>query len=89
MNYHFDQRGFYFSSPIIFLMARETIIPKAPLARLILNAGAKRVSKEAVDALEEILSEKAAQICAQAIANAKHAGRKTVTGDDITSAAKQ
>ncbi|HSU72488.1 MAG TPA: histone [Candidatus Binatia bacterium] len=68
---------------------RETTIPKAPLARLMLKAGAQRVSQDAVNAMEELLAAKAKHICAQAITIAKHSGRKTVTGGDVRIAAKQ
>lgn len=62
---------------------RETIIPKAPVARLVLNAGAKRVSSAAVDSLVEILEERAVDIGRQAVKIAKHSGRKTVNEGDV------
>ena len=68
---------------------RQTIIPKAPLGRLMLRAGAQRVSADAVNALEERLSEFAAKLCEHAVTISKHAGRKTVTGGDIKIAARK
>ncbi|MEM4263614.1 MAG: NFYB/HAP3 family transcription factor subunit [Candidatus Woesearchaeota archaeon] len=62
---------------------RETIIPKAPVARLVQKAGAKRVSAEAVDFLVGILEEQALDIGRQAVRIAKHSGRKTVNDGDV------
>jgi len=62
---------------------RETIIPKAPVARLVQKAGAKRVSSSAVDFLVEILEERALDIGRQAVKIAKHSGRKTVNDGDV------
>ena len=68
---------------------RATIIPKAPVARIILDSGAKRVSEEAIDAVVEILEKKGEEIAKKAILNSKHAGRKTVHDSDIKLASKQ
>ena len=65
-----------------------TIIPKAPFGRILMKAGAKRVSADAVDAFTEILTEMAEKIAAQAAKIAKHSGRKTVNEGDIRLAAK-
>lgn len=66
-----------------------TIIPKAPFGRILMKAGAKRVSADAVDAFTEILTEMAENIAAQAAKIAKHSGRKTVNEGDVRLAAKQ
>lgn len=58
-------------------------LPKAPIERLIKRAGAERVSDDAVAALADVLEEIALQIAAKAIKLSKHAGRKTVTEEDI------
>ena len=63
-------------------------IPKAPLARILQNAGAKRVSAEAVDAFADVLTEICEEIATHAAKIAKHSGRKTVTGEDVKLAAK-
>lgn len=52
------------------------------------NAGADRVSEDAVIALATILEDVAEEISEDAIAIAKHAGRKTIMADDIRLAKK-
>lgn len=70
-------------------MQRKTsTIPKAPIARLVMNAGAKRVSEPAVKALSEIVQEISLKIAARAVEIAKHSGRKTVHESDVKLAAK-
>ncbi len=70
-------------------MGRKTsIIPKAPVGRILINAGAKRVSASAVNAFTEILIGRAEHIAAKAAQIAKHGGRKTVQEGDIKLAAK-
>jgi len=59
------------------------ILSIASVERLIRSAGAERVSKEAAEALAAILEKKGSELAAQAIRLARHAGRKTVTADDI------
>ncbi|MEK6822291.1 MAG: histone [Nanoarchaeota archaeon] len=63
--------------------ARTSILPKAAVATLFLDAGAPRVSKDAVDALVDELEKRALVIADKAWKVAQHAGRRTVTGDDI------
>ncbi|RAP53015.1 MAG: histone [Methanosphaera sp. SHI613] len=58
-------------------------LPVAPMKRIIKNAGAERSSDDAAVALAEVLEEFAEEISVQAVKLAKHAGRKTVTADDI------
>ncbi len=71
-------------------MARKSsIIPKAPVARILFNVGAKRVSADAVDAFVDILADIAEEISSQAVKIAKHSGRKTVQQGDIKLAARQ
>ncbi len=67
---------------------RVGIIPKAPLARILINAGAKRVSAGAVDAFTDVIQDLAESIATQASKIAKHSGRKTVQEGDIKLAAK-
>ena len=58
-------------------------IPKAPVKRIIQDAGAERVSADAVDALDEYLENYAEEISKKAITYAKYANRKTVKAEDI------
>ncbi len=66
-----------------------TIIPKAPFGRILMKAGAKRVSADAVDTFTEIVTETTEEIAAQAAKIAKHSKRKTVNEGDIKLAAKK
>jgi len=68
---------------------RSTIIPKAPLARIMMQSGAKRISSDALDVLVEVLEDKAMEIAAQAVKISKHAGRKTVNDGDIRLAVRK
>ena len=68
---------------------RQRAIPKAPVARMLTNAGAERVSDSAAEAFAEILEEIGLEIAEQAARIAKHSGRKTVLEGDIKLAAKE
>jgi len=63
-------------------------LPRAAVERLIRNAGAPRVSASACDALIEVIEDVALDLASQAVQLAKHAGRKTVTAEDIKLAAR-
>ncbi len=65
------------------LKRKRTIISKAPLQRILLDVGAKRVSDESLEIFSEILIEYAFKISVKAIAYAEHGKRKTVTDKDI------
>ena len=60
-----------------------TIIPYAPVERLIRSAGAPRVSETAGIALTEILEQYGLEISTEAVKLAEHAKRKTVKAEDI------
>jgi len=59
------------------------VLPLARVEKLIRKAGAERVSKDASKELALVLEERAVEISAKAVKLAKHAGRKTVTAEDI------
>ncbi|MFP4403871.1 MAG: histone family protein [Nanoarchaeota archaeon] len=70
-------------------MARKTtVIPKAPFGRILMNAGAKRVSSDAIDKFTEVIINKAEEISERANKIAKHSGRKTIHEKDIKLAYK-
>jgi len=70
-------------------MKRKTsTIPKASVARILVKAGAKRVSEEAVDAFTVTLTDIAIKISSKAAQISKHAGRKTVHEEDVKLAVK-
>lgn len=59
------------------------ILPISAVERLIRSIGAERVSREAAEALAAILEKKGSELATRSLRLAKHAGRKTVTADDI------
>ena len=70
-------------------MGRKTsTIPKASVARILMKAGAKRVSADGAETFTDILTEIAAKISSKAAQIAKHAGRKTVHEGDVKLAVK-
>ncbi|MBN1503202.1 histone family protein [Candidatus Woesearchaeota archaeon] len=67
----------------------STILPQAPVARLIQKAGATRVSDDAAMELVDILSEYGTEISKYAVKIAEHSGRKTVRAGDVKLAAEK
>jgi histone H3/H4 len=63
-------------------------IPKAPIARIIKEAGAERVSEDAKAELAAYVEEIAREVAIEANKVAKIAKRKTVKADDIKLAIK-
>ncbi|HKZ39526.1 MAG TPA: histone [Candidatus Hodarchaeales archaeon] len=53
------------------------------IEKLLRDAGADRVSADAIAKFNEILTEKALQIGRYAVDIARHDGRKTIKADDI------
>ncbi len=72
------------------MVTRKTsIIPKAAVARILVKAGAKRISDSATSAFSEVVQTMAEEIAEKANKIAVHSGRKTVNDVDIKLAAKQ
>ena len=63
-------------------------IPKAPIARIIKESGAERVSEDAKAELAEYLDDVARDVAKEAIQVARFAKRKTVKAEDIKLAIK-
>ena len=63
-------------------------LPLAPLKRLFKQAGAERVSDDAMMLLADNLEDQTSIIAENAINMAKHAGRKTIKADDLELAIK-
>lgn len=63
-------------------------IPKAPIARIIKDTGAERVSEDAKAELAEYLDEVARDVAIEANNVAKIAKRKTIKPEDIKLAIK-
>lgn len=58
-------------------------IPIAPIKRIMKESGAERVSEDAAVELAKAMEEYAEAVSEQANKLAKHAGRKTITADDV------
>jgi len=58
-------------------------LPNAPVERIIRNAGADRVSEDAVEELKDAVEDLAAELAADASEMADHAERNTVKKEDI------
>ena len=58
-------------------------LPLAPVKRIIKNAGAERVSEDAVIALRDSIEDMAREVADEALRAARHARRRTVKREDI------
>ena len=67
---------------------KRSIIAAAPMADILKQAGADRVSEGAAQAMAAILMEKGLAIGKDAVKFAAHAGRKTIKREDIELARK-
>ncbi len=61
----------------------KKILPLAPLERLMRNAGAERVSEDAVAAVREIIEDMAQAVADEALRASRHAKRRTIKREDI------
>ncbi len=68
---------------------KRSIIPAAPMAEILKNAGAERVSDDAARAFADVLHDMANGLAKDAVRFAQHAGRKTVKREDVELARKQ
>jgi len=67
---------------------KRSIIAAAPMAEILKQAGAERVSEPAAQALATIVKEMTFEIAKDAVRFSKHAGRKTIKKEDIELARK-
>ncbi|NOX71948.1 MAG: histone family protein [Candidatus Micrarchaeota archaeon] len=65
-----------------------TGLPRAPVERLLKEASKKRVSKKATEQMARILEDFIEDVAEDAAIFCKHAGRKTITDEDILLAMK-
>ncbi len=63
-------------------------ISLSSIRKIMRKAGIERVSREAIEALREIIEEQALEIAKTALELAEHAKRKTVQKEDIKMANK-
>ena len=67
----------------MLMAGKKQRLPLAPFERILKDSGAKRVSKSAMKEFAIVIEGIADGIAGDAVKFAKHAGRKTVTGEDI------
>ena len=75
-----------YPSHYLIIVIKMAELPLASVNRLIRNAGAERVSKDATVEFAKLLEAEGAKIAKKAVSLTKHAGRKTVKVDDIRQA---
>jgi histone H3/H4 len=68
---------------------KRSIIAAAPMAEILKQAGAERVSEAAAQALAAVVKNFTFEVAKDAVKFAKHAGRKTVKREDIELARKE
>jgi histone H3/H4 len=68
---------------------KRSIIAAAPMAEILKNAGAERVSDDAARIFADVVHDLSVEIAKDAVKFAHHANRKTVKRSDIELARKQ
>jgi len=68
---------------------KRSVIAAAPMAEVLKNAGAERVSDDAARAFADVILDVANGIAKDAVRFAQHAGRKTVKREDVELARKK
>jgi len=68
---------------------KRSVIAAAPMAEILKDAGAERVSDDAARAFADIVHDMAVSIAKDAVKFSHHAGRKTVKRSDVELAKKQ
>jgi len=63
-------------------------LPRAPVERLLKETSKRRISKKATEQMAKILEEFIENVAEDAAIFCRHAGRKTITEDDILLAMK-
>lgn len=63
-------------------------VPRAPLERVMRNAGAERIAEGAAERLREAVQELADEICEDAITIAEKDGRGTIMIEDVKHASE-
>ena len=79
-----DNQKAYILPHYLIIVIKMAEIPITPVKRLLRNAGAERISKDASMELARLLEEEATRIANEALIFARQRGRKTVEAEDIT-----
>ncbi|MBI2547536.1 MAG: histone family protein [Candidatus Aenigmarchaeota archaeon] len=58
-------------------------LPNLPFERILKKVGAKRVSQDALEEFATVMEEKLTVLAKSAVELSKHAGRKTIIGEDV------
>ena len=58
-------------------------LPRLPFERILKKAGAKRVSQDAMEEMAAVMEERMYKLVKEASLLARHAGRKTITDEDV------
>ena len=59
------------------------MLPTSPFERISKKAGVKRISKDALEELRDIIEEMGMEMAEKAVKISRHAGRRTVKREDI------